>query len=267
VKNMKKFVTLLLALSLVLSMTAFAAAGDPGTIMDIEIEADYEDAIEVDFADGDESFELSYSDATEGGMYLVLVLSDNTKPTNSNILYVNQETAGTDGVTFNNVYPKEITDSYIYLVGSDFDYDMVGTIVPNAVADDVTVEAYGVGEDAYTVDGHKVTVDYKLPCKLGYEDADGSYTAISAVANPDGSYSYNVPETVDEVVLVVKGDVTGDGELKIADSMQVKAAQLGKLSINEIKQFSADVTGDGELKIADSMQVKAAQLGKLALKW
>ncbi len=260
-KNMKRFLTLCLALCMVLSVAVFAEAGAPGTIKEITYAG-------ADYADGDVNFALTYDDATENGMYLILVLSEEGTPKNGNILYVNQVTADADGAYFENVYPTEIgeEESYIYLAGPE-GYKPLGKIIPNVADTDVTVIPVGVGEDAYTVEGRKVTVDYALPCKLGYEKADGTYAAIVAEANGDGTYSYNVPEGIDEVVLVVKGDVSGDGKLLGPDIIQAKAAQLGKLTVTELKKFAADVSGDGKLLGPDIIQAKAAQLGKLTLKW
>lgn len=266
-KNVKRFLTLFLLLGLMLSVAVFAEGGEPGTINTIEISksgvtaADYE---------GEVNFKLTYSDAADGGMYLVLVQSETGVPTGENILYVNQVTADAAGAVFSNVYPKEIGEenSYIYLSGTDLPREHVGTIIPNVeVADELTVIPYGVGDDVYSVDGRVVTVDYELACKLGYEKADGSYVAIKAVSNGDGSYNFTVDEGISEVVLVVKGDVTKTGTLMPADAAQVKAAQLGKLPLDALKLFAADVAVDGVLMPADAAQVKAAQLGKLKLAW
>lgn len=273
-KNLKRFLTLFLALSMVLSMlsmTAFAAAGDPGTIKKVEIEADYDGVVTTDAKDGDVNFALNYSDATENGMYLVLVLSEEGVPKNGNILYVNQETADGEGVTFDNVYPMEIGEenSYIYMAGTDLSYDKVGTIIPNVADTDVIVNVIGKGEfmPAYEVHGHNVTVTYDLPCKLGYENADGTYTAIAAEENADGSYSYVVPEDINEVTVVVKGDVTGDGKVNSSDYGRLNAALLEKTTLTAVATFAADVTGDGKVNSSDYGRLNAVLLEKTSLKW
>lgn len=288
-KNVKRFLTLFLLLGLMLSVAVFAGEKDaPGTISEIKVETDYAENVETEVIESGrgayESFKLTYSDAADGGMYLVLVQSETGVPTGENILYVNQVTAGedpeVDGAYFKNVYPSEIVYeevkdeegnnySYIYLSGTNLPRELVGTIIPNVEvpADDLTVIPYGVGDDVYSVDGRVVTVEYELACKLGYEKADGSYAAIKAVSNGDGSYNFTVDEGISEVVLVVKGDVTKTGTLMPADAVQVKAAQLGKLVFDELKLFAADVAVDGTLMPADAVQVKAAQLGKLKLAW
>ena len=125
-KNMKRFLTLCLALCMVLSMAVFAEAGAPGTIKEITADG-------ADYDDGDVKFALTYDAATETGMYLILVLSEEGTPKNGNILYVNQVTADADGAYFENVYPTEIgeEESYIYLAGTDMEYTKLGKIIRN----------------------------------------------------------------------------------------------------------------------------------------
>ena len=68
-KNVRRVFALCLALCMVLSMAVFAEAGAPGTIKEITADG-------ADYDDGDVKFALTYDDATENGMYLILVLSD-----------------------------------------------------------------------------------------------------------------------------------------------------------------------------------------------
>ena len=126
-KNMKRFLTLCLALCMVLSVAVFAEAGAPGTIKEITADG-------ADYDDGGVNFALTYDDATENGMYLILVLSEEGTPKNGNILYVNQVTADEDGAYFENVYPTEIGEetSYIYIAGPE-GYKPLGEIIPNVV--------------------------------------------------------------------------------------------------------------------------------------
>lgn len=105
---------LVLVLALLLSTAALAA----------EPNAEIKDVIEdctITFNANNQSVALTATDLTPNGMYLVLVLKgEDTVPTKSNILYINQATAAENGtVTFDNVYPKSLVDSTIYLSGTD----------------------------------------------------------------------------------------------------------------------------------------------------
>lgn len=67
----------------------------------------------------------------------------------------------------------------------------------------------------YTVSGQVVTVTYDKPCKVGYLSG-GKYVAAPAVASGSG-YAFTLPDGIAEAILVVKGDVNGDGKINIAD--------------------------------------------------
>ena len=132
----------------------------------------------------------------------------------------------------------------------------------------VKVTDIAVGVEKYTVIGQTVTVTSQNACKLGYLK-DGKYVAIPAAVNADGSYSFEVPEGITDVVLVIKGDINGDGEIKGSDITQLKAGCLGKLKtpLTELQIFAGDIVSDGEIKGSDITQLKAAFLGKIELSW
>ncbi len=122
---------------------------------------------------------------------------------------------------------------------------------------------------AYKVDGNVVTVTFAKACKIGYLDATtGKYVAISAVSNVDGSYSFTAPEGVTEVLLVVKGDVTGDGNLNVLDRVRLSKALLAKNNANyealtEAWQvFVANANDDSNLNVLDRVRLSKALLAK-----
>lgn len=194
-KNVRRVFALCLALSMVLSVAVFAGEkGAPGTISEIKVEADYADSVEAEVIETGsgayESFELTYSDATNGGMYLILVLSEEGTPKDGNILYVNQVTADEDGAYFENVYPTELGEenSYIYIAGPE-GYKLLGEIIPNVVV------------------GMKGDVDLS-----GFVDMDDVIELLRHVAE--------MTEITDEVALD-NGEVTGDTELDMDDVIKL----------------------------------------------
>lgn len=276
-KNLGRIFTVCMVLCLMLGVAVFAADEELVGIDTVNIFEGVE-ASAYDYETGDYNFALDYEDAQAGGMYLVLVLAnpdekepEDIKPTNGNILYVNQITSEGETVTFEKVYPSEIADSYVYMAGTNLSLTALGEITPFVeVADDVTVIAIGKNENipAYTVDGHNVTVTYSLPCKVGYENADGTYTAITATDNGDGSYDYVVPEDIDEVIVVVKGDANSDGVVTLADSTRTKAVVNKKTSfVSDYAEFAANVNTDNEVTLADSTRTKAVVNKKTSFTW
>ena len=139
--------------------------------------------------------------------------------------------------------------------------------VEAAAVTGVTVTAYPESlASAYSVNGQTVTVTYDKPCKVGYLGSDGKYVAISAVAS-GSSYTFTAPDGITEVILVIKGDVNGDGEIKKSDITRLNAAFLGKTSATAVQQFAGDIVEDGGIKKSDITRLNATFLGKTALTW
>ena len=111
-----------------------------------------------------------------------------------------------------------------------------------------------------------VTVIHDTACKVGYL-MNGTYVKIDAIANGDGSYRFEVPAGITNVLLVVNGDVNGDGKITGVDKGQLNAAVLGKVTLSAGSLFGADVSNDGRLTGADKGQLNAVILGKTAFGW
>ena len=143
-----------------------------------------------------------------------------------------------------------------------------GSMTGGSTTGAVKVTDIAVGVEKYTVIGQTVTVTSQNACKLGYLEG-GKYVAITPTENGDGSYSFEVPDGITDVVLVIKGDINGDGEIKGSDITQLKAGCLGKLKtpLTELQIFAGDIVSDGEIKGSDITQLKAAFLGKIELSW
>ena len=125
-----------------------------------------------------------------------------------------------------------------------------------------------IGNDSFlhTVSGNVVTVTHTAPCKVGYL-VDGAYVKIPGTMNADGSYSFTAPDGVESVVIVVIGDVSGDGKLLAIDKTRLNAALLKKTTLDAKAAFAADVSGDGKLLAIDKTRLNAVLLKKTTLAW
>ena len=85
--------------------------------------------------------------------------------------------------------------------------DLIIHIVPTSILSD----------DEYGVEGRVLTIYSQAICKVGYEDVDG-YIPIEAITNPDGSHSFVVPDSVEDVYVVLKGDANLDGHITMEDA-------------------------------------------------
>ena len=145
--------------------------------------------------------------------------------------------------------------------------DVTATLTVTEKQPEVTnISVVAKGTISYTVSGQVVTVTHTAACKVGYWDATNSkYVAISAVATGDGSYSFTAPDGVTEVLLVVKGDVTGEGTINSADTMNITRSLLptthaASQALTAVAIFAADVTGEGTINSADTMNITRSLL-------
>ncbi len=97
--------------------------------------------------------------------------------------------------------------------------------------------------------------------------ANGTYT-ITATENgveaATGSI-LNVVDSKNEVVdtytVVIFGDVNGDGQVTVADSIVVEMGSVGTSIDGEAYNMAADVNGDGQITVADSIVVEMGSVG------
>ena len=129
----------------------------------------------------------------------------------------------------------------------DLNCDYCGERMPVEVVDNS-------GKLQYTVEGEKVTVTNDKACMMYYWDEANQKIVI--IEADEGSYVFTVGEHMDKVHLVVKGDITGDGEMNQEDLTALTKYLLdvadGKdAELSAIAAFIADVNGDGEITSAD----------------
>ena len=138
------------------------------------------------------------------------------------------------------------------------------TVNATAVAD-LTVNC--VGKINYTVSGQTVTVNHSLACKVGYLSG-GKYVALTPTKNSNGTYTFTAPDGVTEVLLIVKGDVTGDGRINVGDTVKVYSHVKGTALLTDAKAlFTADVTGDGRINVGDTVKVYSHVKATSLLTW
>ena len=231
----------MLAVTKIEQLGGFAKLADGATIdpvLSTPDEANDRSLVGVGFVRG--------SDKThEAGKFLQVTFQ--AKATGSTAINLYEDSVGADG------YRGDISG---------------GTVTVEAAAvTGVTVTAYSESlASSYSVNGQTVTVTYDKPCKVGYLGSDGKYVAIPAVAS-GSSYAFTAPDGVTEVVLVIKGDVNGDGEIKKSDITRLNAAFLGKTSATAVQQFAGDIVEDGGIKKSDITRLNATFLGKTAFTW
>lgn len=133
----------------------------------------------------------------------------------------------------------------------------------NASAPTVTVTApasgWAAGENTFTVACDKACV---VLVKSGE-----TYTKLTA-ANDGNTHSFTATLAKgDEIIVRLKGDVNGDGVVNNTDTIQARAASLGKATLTEINAACAKVVGGTAVTNTDVIQIGAVALGKAAFQW
>lgn len=182
---MKKWITCFFTvclLAVALSVTAFAEDG----IQTPKVKSEFESTVSVDLKGTDQAT-VTYSAAVNGKEYLVIVTEGGGTPTEDNIVYIDQKTAGSNGVTFN-VYPKLLTNA-VYSV----------RISSNA-------------SNGITVLTEVATFENKVSYKLGDVNNDGDINASDATRVL--LHAAKKITLVDTQLLAanVTGDLTGAGQ-------------------------------------------------------
>ena len=282
-KKIWKYAILLVALSALLCMSAFAADG-------LEVNNFVTNAVAA--VEGEEYFTATYT-GQKDAQYLILMLAAETvpesqpagtampDPTDGNILYVNQAQAGEDGVVkFETVYPMALEDSVIWLTGGDAPVALASIDVPEPVGvtvsgtvtsylndtDTVTVElwANGATEATYTTSGTGMTYAYSV---TGV--ASGTYTMkVSKTNHVTREYTITVGETAvtQDVKIHPRGDINGDGQVLSGDNT-LMMRHIRKTSLLTGYQFQcADINGDGQVVSGDNT-LMMRHIRKTSLLW
>lgn len=182
--------------------------------------------------------------STEG--YYYFVNNDGKVVLNTENKWVGVDNAGADW-----------TNGYV-TAGKNYDFDAQGRMTDQlvTVSENFQVDGYTEG-----VMGRAVTITNKQVCKVGYL-VDGSYVEIDAYDNGDGTYNFAVPKDVNEVVVVLAGDVNADGKTTASDLRTLSVDILGKGELTDAKGvLAADVNGDGRVTASDLARLKAIILG------
>ena len=68
-----------------------------------------------------------------------------------------------------------------------------------------------------------------------------------------------------EYTVVVKGDINGDGNVKLSDLSKLKLSLVGRTILEGAYKEAADINGDGSIKLSDLSKMKLYLVGKGSL--
>lgn len=174
------------------------------------------------------------------------------------LLYVNQTDFDVTAARANGLVPT-----------GKYDFDQYGRLVDKLIPDGI-VKNLTKAELSTEIIGRVLTFNHTEACGVGYLN-NGVYVALEALPNAYGSgYSYAVPAGAAEVVIVLRGDVNGDGKIETTDIEELKNVILETEKaeeVSEVGKLAGDVNGDGKLTALDLALINAAVKGKINLNW
>ena len=274
-KKIWKYAILLVALSALLCMSAFAAEAQLPVFT-------AEDGVAVEATEMQaDKFTLTYTETGLSGECLILMITqEEAAPASeepqytineNTIQYVNQDAA--EGSVSFNIYPKEMVDAVILMASKD-GIQKLGTVKAPAKAGVTvsgTVTSFGAETDPVTVkllQGEtvvKTTTTTDGIYSFNTVSA-GDYTLeVSKTKHCTRTYEINVEATAIEkaVVIWLYGDANQNGIVDEKDSVQVLryAAELSSkydsyTTENQTYWLAVmDINGDNEVTEKDSVQI------------
>jgi len=62
-------------------------------------------------------------------------------------------------------------------------------------------------------------------------------------------------EVFESYILAIRGDINGDGQIRVIDALMALQNASGLISLNEVKSFAGDVNNSGSLNVIDALQI------------
>jgi hypothetical protein len=101
---------------------------------------------------------------------------------------------------------------------------------------------------------------------LQVTDANGHPITGTATVGTGATVNlYKGTELVDQVTVVIAGDIDGNSLIDTTDYMRIKSAFLGSFSLSEAEGYAADVNKNDMLDTTDYIRIKSHFLGEYEL--
>lgn len=117
-------------------------------------------------------------------------------------------------------------------------------------------------EGDFTVTGERSCI---VLCRTG-----AGLERLTAARIGENSYAYTLPADFDEnaeILIAVRGDTDGDGEISAADALQVLRCSAGLSACDEVGVLISDINGDGMLTSTDALQILRVFAELRTLSW
>lgn len=138
----------------------------------------------------------------------------------------------------------------------------------SADAPEIKVTAPAAGWKLGESNTFTVASDNDVACVVLVKKADGTYQKLTATTGEDGKHSFTATLAADdEIIVMLNGDVDGDGKLTSSDVVLCKAVTLEKTTLEGHYFYAALVTNGSSITSSDVALIKAVTLERTTIDW
>jgi uncharacterized repeat protein (TIGR02543 family) len=111
------------------------------------------------------------------------------------------------------------------------------------------------------------TVTCDIACAVAIDNGSDSYTRLTCTTE-NGEHKFTVTVNADVyIVVVVRGDVNFDGNVKAIDATRIGQAAAGNTTLTALQILAADLNYDGIIKAMDATKAKQVAVGNQTYNW
>ena len=111
------------------------------------------------------------------------------------------------------------------------------------------------------------TVTCDIACAVAIDNGSDSYTRLTCTTE-NGEHKFTVTVNADVyIVVVVRGDVNFDGNVKAIDATRIGQAAAGNTTLTALQILAADLNYDGLIKAMDATKAKQVAVGNQTYSW
>ena len=202
---------------------------------------------------------VSYRDAADGSVEAVYTYGTN----------VGNYTLSTKAVSLTGASESDIKIGNGSVDGTTVDGVTTFKAGTSADAPEIKVTAPAAGWKLGESNAFTVASDKDVACVVLVKKADGTYQELTATTGEDGKHSFAATLAADdEIIVALKGDVSGDGVIGMDDATQVMNAWVNETEISAIGIFAANVTNAAEaISMNNATAIMNAWVNETAFAW
>lgn len=258
--KMKRVFSLTMAATMLFSATAFGATT---TIDQI-------DPSDIVGKNTNDKYDVSYEDAQQGKEYMLWALKgvytdvEASDFAQGNVLYVDQETGGASGVSYDGFLPMKSTDSTLVITGQGMEKPVIigyikgeGRVLKGTIG--MLQRTRNLGGITLTFtgsNGQEISVDTDANNKFEITVPADTYTLTIAkdgyLAYVDGAFVVDDETEWTKEITLLPGDVKKDGVITPADLLEFKKLYQQRTDM------TIDFDGTGVISGGDLICFKAA---------